>query len=98
MIVRIILLVALLGAAAVVLYGLFLDRTGQTIALTVAGLVVLGVTSAIISVGLAVAAIGAGRDGRGLKALGEAFLGGLFAFVVAGSLATAIMLGTLGLG
>jgi len=38
---RLALFVALVGAAAVVVYGLFLDRTGSTIALTVAGLAVL---------------------------------------------------------
>ena len=43
-IVRVILLLALIGSAAVVFYGLFMDRTGQAIALTVAGLIVLGVT------------------------------------------------------
>ena len=41
MIVRVLLLVALVGSAAVVFYGLFMDRTGQAIALTVAGLIVL---------------------------------------------------------
>jgi hypothetical protein len=92
-IVRVILLLALLGSAAVVFYGLVLDRTGQAIALTVAGLVVLGVTAAVISVGLAIGAISAGQDGRGLRALGTAFLGGLFALGAAGALAGAVIFG-----
>ncbi len=93
MIVRIILLVALLGSAAVVFYGLVMDRTGQAIALTVAGLVVLGVTAAVISVGLAIGAINAGQDGRGIRAFGAAFLGGLFALGAAGALAGAVIFG-----
>ena len=93
MIVRVILLVALIGSAAVVFYGLFADRTGQAIALTVAGLIVLGVTAAVISVGLAIGAIGAGQDGRGIRALAGAFVGGLFALGAAASLAGAFVYG-----
>ena len=93
MIVRIILLLALVGSAAVVFYGLFMDRTGQAIALTVAGLIVLGVTAIVISVGLAIGAISAGQDGRGIRALAGAFLGGLFAIGAAASLAGAFVYG-----
>jgi len=92
-IVRVILLLALVGSAAVVFYGLFADRTGQAIALTVAGLIVLGVTAAVISVGLAIGAIGAGQDGRGIRAMAGAFLGGLFALGAAASLAGAFVYG-----
>jgi hypothetical protein len=92
-IVRIILLVALVGSAAVVFYGLVMDRTGQAIALTVAGLVVLGVTAAVVSIGLAIGAISTGQDGRGIRALGGAFLGGLFAIGAAGALAGAVIFG-----
>ena len=93
MIVRIILIVALLGSAAVVFYGLVMDRTGQAIALPVAGLFVLGVTCAVISVGLAIGAISAGQDGRGLRAIAGAFVGGLFALAAAGALAAAMVFG-----
>lgn len=93
MIVRVILVLALLGSAAVVFYGLVMDRTGQAIALTVAGLLVLGVTCAVISVGLAIGAIGAGQDGRGLRAVTGAFVGGLFALAAAGALAAAMVFG-----
>ncbi len=95
MIVRLILLVALLGSAAVVFYGLVMDRTGQSIAFTVAGLMVLGVTSVVISIGLAIGAIGAGQDGRGIRALVGAFIGGCFALGAAASFAGAVIFGFL---
>jgi hypothetical protein len=92
-IVRIILFVALLASAAVVIYGLIFDRSGQAIALTVAGLLVLGVTSAVISVGLATQAVGAGQEGRGIRAVAGAFVGGLFALGASASLMLAVVLG-----
>jgi hypothetical protein len=92
-IVRIILFVALLASAAVVIYGLIFDRSGQAIALTVAGLLVLGVTSAVISVGLATQAVGAGQEGRGIGAVAGAFVGGLFALGASASLMLAVVLG-----
>jgi hypothetical protein len=91
--VRIILLVALLGSAGIVVYGLLFDRSGQAIAFTVAGLLVLGVTSAVISVGLATLAIGAGQEGRGIRAIAGAFVGGLFALGASASLILAVVLG-----
>lgn len=93
MMVRIILLTALVGSAAVVFYGLIMDRTGQAIAFTVAGLVVLGVTAAVISLGMAIGAIAAGQDGRGVRATAGAFVGGLFALGAAGALAGAVIFG-----
>lgn len=93
MIVRILLLAALVASAAVVVYGLMFDRTGQAIPFTVAGLLVLGVTSGVISVGLATMAIGAGQEGRGIRAIIGALVGGLFALGAAASLLGAVMLG-----
>ena len=93
MIVRVILLVALVASALVVVYGLLFDRTGQTIPLTVAGLLVLGVTSAVVSVGLARAAFRAGNEGRAIRAIGGALLGGLFALGASASLLLAVILG-----
>ncbi|MBX3031277.1 MAG: hypothetical protein KF809_14110 [Chloroflexi bacterium] len=93
MIVRIMLLVALVASAAVVVYGLLFDRTGQAIPFTVAGLLVLGVTSGVVSVGLATMAIGAGQEGRAIRALGGTFIGGLFALGAAASLLGAVILG-----
>jgi hypothetical protein len=92
-IVRLILFVALLASAAVVIYGLVLDRSGQAIAFTVAGLLVLGVTSAVISVGLATQAIGAGQEGRAIRAIAGAFVGGLFVLGASASLMLAVVLG-----
>jgi flagellar biosynthesis component FlhA len=92
-IIRVILLVALAASAAVVLYGLLLDRTGQAIAFTVAGLLVLGVTTAVISVGLARAGLRAGNEGRAVRAFGGTFVGGLFALAASASLLLAIVLG-----
>jgi hypothetical protein len=94
-IVRVILLVALVASALVVVYGLLFDRTGQAIPLTVAGLLVLGVTSAVISVGLARSAFGAGNEGRAIRAIGGALLGGLFALGASASLLLAVILGYL---
>jgi hypothetical protein len=93
MIVRGILLVALLGSGAVVVYGLLFDRSGQAIPFTVAGLLVLGVTAAVISVGLARGAFGAGNEGRGIRAMSGAFLGGLFALGASAALLLAVILG-----
>jgi hypothetical protein len=93
--VRIVLLLALVGSALVVLYGLVLDRTGQAIAFTVAGLFVLGVTSAVIAIGLAVGAVNAGQSGRGIRAFADGFVGGLFALGAAGALAGAVIFAVL---
>ncbi len=95
MIIRVILLLALIGSAAVVAYGLLFDRSGQAIAFTVAGLLVLGVTAAVVSVGLARSALGAGNDGRAIRAIGGAFLGGLFALGASASLLLAVILGSI---
>jgi hypothetical protein len=95
MIVRIILLVALVASAVVVVYGLLLDRSGQSIPFTVAGLLVLGVTAAVISVGLARGALRAGNEGRGIRAIAGAFLGGLFALGASASLLVAVVLGAI---
>jgi hypothetical protein len=92
-IVRVILLVALVGSAAVVVYGLLFDRSGQAIPFTVAGLLVLGVTAAVISVGLAKGAFSAGNDGRAIRAIGGALLGGMFALGASASLLLAAILG-----
>lgn len=95
MIVRVILLVALVASVAVVVYGLLLDRSGQAIPFTVAGLLVLGVTAAVISVGFARSAFGAGSEGRAIRAISGALLGGLFALGASASLFLAIVLGSL---
>jgi hypothetical protein len=95
MLVRLLLLVTMIGAGAVVVYGLVFDRSGQALPFTVAGLFVLGVTMAITAVVLAMAAIDAGRQGRGIRATVGAFVGGLFAIGASGSLAGALIFGML---
>jgi hypothetical protein len=92
---RILLAVVLVGSAAVVAYGLLLDRSGQAIAFTVAGLFVLGVTLALTGLLIGTGAIGQGRAGRGVRATAGAFVGGLFLLAAAGSLAGAVVLAVL---
>lgn len=77
------------------LYGLFLDRSGSTIAFTVAGLAVLGVTLVIIAIRLAVASVRAGAAGRGGVSVGSALLGGICALLASGSLGAAVIFGLL---
>ena len=87
--VRIAVIVVLVASGIVVLYGLILDRSGQNIAFTVAGLVVLGLTLAFISAWFLNRALTDARWGRTAGALLRAAMGGLFALGAAGSLAAA---------
>ena len=82
---RLVLLVALVGSAAVAVYGLFLDRTGSTIALTVAGLAVLGLTFAIIALRLGAASVHTAREGHGARSLLAALAGGISALLASGT-------------
>jgi hypothetical protein len=91
----VVLVVAMLGSAAVVFYGLVMDRTGQAIAFTVAGMFVLGVTLAIAAFVLASGAVSEGRAGHVLRCLFAGLLGGLFAIAASGSLAGAVVFGVL---
>jgi hypothetical protein len=92
MAVKLILLLAMIAGAAVALYGLFVDKSGQAIAFSAAGLTVLGVALAIAGFLLGTSAVSSGRAGRGGRALAWAFLGGLFVLGAAGSLALATVL------
>lgn len=92
---RVVLFLALVGSGGVVLYGLFLDRSGSTIAFTVAGLAVLGLALAIISIRLAIGAVRAGSAGRGGVSVGSALLGGICALLASGSLSAAVIFGLL---
>ncbi len=62
--VRIAVIVVLVASGLVVLYGLILDRSGQNIAFTVAGLAVLGLTLAFISAWFLNRALADARWGR----------------------------------
>ena len=92
---KLVVAAALVGSAAVVVYGLVMDRTGQAIAFTVAGLGVLGLSLAIAAVWFASAGIQAGRDGYAIRAILGGIFGGLFALAAAGALAGAVIFGLL---
>ena len=68
----------LVASGVVVLCGLVFDRTGQNIAFTVAGLAVFGVLSAFVAAWFLFASLRAARQGRALRAIVGAFVGGLF--------------------
>ena len=79
----------MVASGLVVLYGLILDRTGQNIAFTVAGLAVLGLTLAFVSAWFLSRAMTDARWGRTAGSLLGAAMGGLFAIGAAGCLAAA---------
>lgn len=87
--VRIAVVVVLVVSGLVVFYGLILDRTGQNIAFTVAGLVVLGLTMAFIAAWFLGRALTDARWGRSAGAILGGLAGGLFAIGAAMSLAAA---------
>ena len=87
--VRIAVVVVMVLSGVVVLYGLILDRTGQNIAFTVAGLAVLGLTLAFTSAWFLSRALTDARWGRTAGSLIGAAMGGLFALAAAGCLAAA---------
>jgi len=86
---RLAVIVVLVGSGLVVFYGLILDRTGQNIAFTVAGLVVFGLTMAFIAAWFLGRALTDARWGRTAGALLGGLAGGLFAIGAAMSLAVA---------
>jgi len=94
-VIRLMLFVVVIGAALVAGYGLFIETSDAKLPLVVSGLAVLGLALGILGFMLAGLAIQIGGEGRGLKALGIALLGGLAVMVAAGSLAGAIILGIL---
>ncbi len=91
MVVKAMLVLAMIGGAAVAAYGLFVDKSGQQVAFATAGLFVLGVALAVSGFLLGSSAISAGRQGRGMMGTALAFLGGLFLLGAAGALAGAVV-------
>ena len=87
--VRIAVVVVMVVAGLVVLYGLILDRSGQNIAFTVAGLAVLGLAFAFTSAWFLSRALADARWGRTAGSLLGAAMGGVFALASAGCLAAA---------
>lgn len=88
---RVVLLVALVGSAAVAAYSLLVARGSQSIAITVAALAVLGVSTALLSLTLAAGAVRAGRQGAAIRAILGGLFGGLFALAASGALAAAVI-------
>jgi hypothetical protein len=92
---RALLLVLIVGAAAVVLFGLFTADPGIRLPMIVSGFAVLGIASGILGFSLAGSAARLGERGQAGRALLVAFAGGLFVMGAAGALAGAIVLGIL---
>ena len=86
---RIAVVVLLVASGALAFYGLVLDRSGQNIAFTVAGLAVFGLTLAFIAAWFLGRALTDARWGRSGGALIGALAGGLFAIGAALALAGA---------
>jgi hypothetical protein len=87
--VRLAIILVLVASGAVVFYGLLLDRSGQNVAFTVAGLAVMGGTLAFVAAWFLGRALTAARDGRSGPAITGGALGGLRAIGSAGCLAAA---------
>src|SRR5687768_5551442 len=95
---RIGLWVLAIGAGIVSAYALFVDQSPAKLALMVSGLAVFAIALALLGFGLAGSAVRFGENGRGGRALGTAFVGGLLVIVACGALAAAIVLGILAIG
>jgi hypothetical protein len=87
--VRLAIVLVLIASGLVVFYGLILDRSGQNIAFTVAGLAVFGLTLAFVAAWFLLSAMTAARWGHSIRAIGGGLLGGFFAIGAAMSLAAA---------
>ena len=92
---RWLLLILIIGAGAIALYGLLVETSSLRLPMVVSSLAVAGIAAGILGFLLAGSAIRLGERGRGLPATGVAILGGLFVMGAAGALAVAIMLGIL---
>ena len=92
---RVMLIILMAAAGAVALYGVLIDTSPTRLPLTVAGLFVGGVAAGLFGFSLAGTAVRQGQRGYGGRALGAAFLGGLFVMGACGALAGAIVLGIL---
>ena len=86
---RIAVIVVLVLSGLVVFYGLILDRSGQNIAFTVAGLFVFGITLAFVAAWFLNRAMADARWGRSGGALLGSLVGGVCAIGSAMALAAA---------
>jgi Na+/phosphate symporter len=87
--VRLAVVVLLVLSGLVVFYGLILDRTGQNVAFTVAGLLVFGLCMVFTSAWFLGRAMTDARRGRTSGAILGSLAGGICAIGAAGSLAAA---------
>lgn len=92
---RAMLLLLMVGAGAIALYGLFAGASGLQLPLVVSGLAVGGIAAGLLGFSLAGSAVRLGEQSRLGRALLTAFVGGLLVMGAAGSLAGAIVLGIL---
>lgn len=93
---RVMLVVLMVGAGAIALFGLLSDATGPSrLPLVVSGLAVGGIAAGIFGFSLAGSAARLGGRGFPGRALLVAFVGGLFVLGAAGALSGAIILGIL---
>ena len=88
-VVRIAVVLVLVASGVVAFYGLVLDRSGQNIAFTVAGLAVFGITLAFVAAWFLMRALADARWGRTGGAIAGGLAGGLFAIGAAMALAAA---------
>ena len=86
---RIVVVLVLVGSGLLAFYGLILDRSGQNIAFTIAGLTVFGLTMAFISAWFLTRALNDARWGRSGGAIIGALAGGSCAILAAAALAGA---------
>ena len=89
---RVMLVVLMIGASAIALYGLIIS---PSLPLVVSGLAVAGIAAGIFGFSLAGSAVRLGEQGQAGRATLVAFLGGLFVLSAAGALSGAIVLGIL---
>lgn len=89
---RVLLFFVVLIAAGVTFYGLFMAESPTQLPMSITGLALLALSTFLLSISLARAAVKLGRRGRGGKALLAALLGGLFILAASGSAAGAVIL------
>jgi hypothetical protein len=92
---RWVLAVLALLAGVVAVYALFIDNSQAKLPLLVSSLAVFAIAIGALGFSLAGSAVRYGEAERAGRALGTAFVGGLFVMTAAGALGMAIVLGIL---
>ena len=88
---RFAMLVAVVGAGALILFGL-VDRTASQIPILASGMAVLALAFGAMAIACVVTIVRAGRSGRSARAFWAALGGGVAIVIAAGCLAAAIVL------